>query len=147
MTSTTNCIAERNFGMLFRLRREKPNANMTTYEAIIMNRSNKTSEWRKNLTPENRFLIMKWTRESASKQYQLFEQRRIEIRKSKNEKRLNKIQEAKKKECRDRLMNERLCAEISQHDGLLLKNEQINAKLAEMGTDSEKLAALNSGKR
>ena len=147
MTSTTNCIAERNFGMLFRLRREKPNANMTTYEAIILNRSNETSEWRKNLTPENRSLIMKWTREFASKQYQLFEQRRIEIRKAKNEKRLNKIQEAKKKECRDRLMKERLCAEISQHDGLLLKNEQINAKLAEMGTDSEKLAALNSGKR
>ena len=45
--STTNSIAERNFGMLDRLIREKPNANMITYEAIIMNRSNKTSEWRK----------------------------------------------------------------------------------------------------
>ena len=45
--STTNSIAERNFGMLDRLIREKPNANMLTYKAIIMNRSNKTSEWRK----------------------------------------------------------------------------------------------------
>ena len=46
--STTNSIAERNFGMLDRFIREKPNANMITYESIIMNRTNKTPEWRKN---------------------------------------------------------------------------------------------------
>ena len=33
---TTNTLAERNFGMLDRLIREKLNANMITYEAIIM---------------------------------------------------------------------------------------------------------------
>ena len=42
--STANSIAERNFGMLDRLIREKTNVNMITYEAIIMNRSNKTSK-------------------------------------------------------------------------------------------------------
>ena len=115
---------------------------MITYEAIIMNRSNKTSEWRKNLSPEKRSLMMKWARESASKQYQLFKQRRIELRKAKNEKRLDKIEEARKKECRNRLIKERLCAEISQYGGLWLKEEQIDAKLAEMRTDSEKRAAL-----
>ena len=61
--STTNSIAEHNFGMIDRLIREKPNANMIKYEAIIMNRSNKTSEWRKNLSPEKRSLMMKWARE------------------------------------------------------------------------------------
>ena len=70
--STTNSIAEQNFGMLDRLIRKKPNANMITYKAIIMNRSNKTSEWRKNLSPEKRSLMMKWARESVSKQHQLF---------------------------------------------------------------------------
>ena len=43
--STTNSIAERNFGMLGKFMREKPNANMMTYESIIMNRTNKTPEW------------------------------------------------------------------------------------------------------
>ena len=128
--------------MLDRLIREKPNANMITYEAIIMNRSNKTAEWRKNLSPEKRSLMLKWARESASKQYQLFKQRRIELRKAKNEKRLDKIEEARKKECRNRLIKERLCAEISQYGGVWLKEEQIDAKLAEMRTDSEKRAAL-----
>ena len=43
--STTNNIAECNFGMLDRFTREKPSANMITYESVIMNRSNKTLEW------------------------------------------------------------------------------------------------------
>ena len=66
--STSNSIAERNFGMLDRLIREKPNANMITYEAIIMNKSDKTSEWSKNLSPEKRSLMMKWARESSATQ-------------------------------------------------------------------------------
>ena len=47
--STTNSIAERNFGMLDRFIREKPNDNMITYESKIMNRTNKTSEWKKKI--------------------------------------------------------------------------------------------------
>lgn len=87
-----------------------------------------------------------------SKQYQPFRQRRIELRKAKNEKWLDKINEAREIECRNRLIKERLCAKISQYGGLWLKEEQIDAKLAEMRTDSEKLAALssvsyNSGKK
>ena len=80
--------------MLDRLIREKPNANIIKYEAINMNRRNKTSEWRKTLSPEKRSLMMKWARQYASKQYQLFKQRRTESRKAKNEKRLDKIEEA-----------------------------------------------------
>ena len=49
--STTNSIAERNFGTLDRFMREKPNANMITFGSIIMNRTNKTSEWRKKSNP------------------------------------------------------------------------------------------------
>ena len=50
--STTNSVAERNFGMFDRFMREKPNVNMITYESIIMSKTNKTPEWRKKLTPE-----------------------------------------------------------------------------------------------
>ena len=45
---------------------------------------------------------MKWAREYASKQYQIFKQRRIESRKAKSEKRLDKIERARKKECWNR---------------------------------------------
>ena len=57
--SQTNSIAERNFGILDMFTREKPNANMITYELIIMKRTNKTPEWRKKLTLEKRFLMIK----------------------------------------------------------------------------------------
>ena len=140
--STTNSIAERNFGMLDRFIKEKPNANMITYVSIIINRTNKIPEWRKKLIPEKRSLMMKWARESFSKQYQDFKQRRMEIRKAKNEKQSDKIEEARKKESRTRLMKEKLCAEISKYGGLWLTEEQIEAKLAEVETDSEKRAAL-----
>ena len=59
-------------------------------------------KWRKNLNPEKRSLMMKWAREYASKQYQIFKQRRIELRKAKSEKRLDKIERARKKECWNR---------------------------------------------
>ena len=59
-----------------------------------------------------------------------------------NEKRLDKTEETRKKKCRNRLIKERVCAEISQYGGLWLKEEQIDVKLAKMRTDSEKRAAF-----
>ena len=59
----------------------------------------------------------------------------MEIRKTKNERQLNKRKEARKKESRTRLMKEKLCAEISKYGGLWLTEEQIETKLAEMETD------------
>ena len=85
---------------------------------------------------------MKWARKSVTKQYQDFKQRRMEIKKAKNEKQLNKIEEARKKESRTRLMKEKLCAEISKYGGLWLMEEQVETELAEMETGSEKRAAL-----
>ena len=64
------------------------------------------------------------------------------IRKAKNEKRLDKIEEARKKELRTRLMKEKLCAEINKYGGLWLTEEQIETKLSEMENDSEKCATL-----
>ena len=85
---------------------------------------------------------MKWARESVSKQYQDFKQWTMEIWKAKNEKRLGKIEEARKKESRTRLIEEKLCTEISKYGGLWLTEKQIETKLAEMETDSEKHVAL-----
>ena len=81
---------------------------MITYESIMMNRTNKTVKGRKKLTPGKKYLMMKWALESVSKRYQDFKQRRIEIRKAKNEKQLDKTEEARKKESRTRLMKEKL---------------------------------------
>ena len=59
---STDSAAEQNFKMLDRLIREKPNTNIITYEAIIMHKTKKTSEWRKNLSPEKRSLMRECSR-------------------------------------------------------------------------------------
>ena len=140
--NTTNNIAERNFGMLDRLIREKPNANLITYESIIMCRTNNMSEWRDSLTSEKRAQMMKWARESTAKQYEDFKARRIQVLKQKNEKRLQKIEEIKKKETRLRIVKEKLCIEISKHGGLWMTEESVDEKLKEYETESAKRAVL-----
>ena len=89
------------------------------------------------MASEKRSLMMNLATESVSKQYQDFKQQRMKKRKGKNEKPLDKVEEARKKESRTRLMKEKLCAEISMYGGLWLTEEQIEAILAEMETDSE----------
>ena len=66
----------------------------------------------------------------------------MEISRTKTEKRLDKIEEAWKKESRTRLIKEKLCAEIYKYDGLWLMEEQIESKLEKMETDPGKRAAL-----
>ena len=63
--------------MFDRFIREKTNANMITYKLIIMNRTSKSSEWQKRLTPEKRSSMIKWEREFVSKQCQDFKQLKI----------------------------------------------------------------------
>ena len=54
--------------MLDRLITKNSNCGIINFKAIIMGRNSKTSEWKKNLTPEERSLMMKWDRESTAKQ-------------------------------------------------------------------------------
>ena len=110
---------------------------MITYKTSIMNTTNNTPESIKKMTSEKTSLMMKLARESVSKQYQDFKQQRMKKRKGKNEKPLDKIEEARKKESRTRLMKEKLCADISMYGGLWLTEEQIETILAEMETDSD----------
>ena len=67
--SKTNTCAERDFGMLDRLIREKPNANLITLEAVIMSRTNKMSEWRNKLSEEKKRKLMEFARVSKKEQY------------------------------------------------------------------------------
>ena len=62
----TNAVSERDFGMLDRLIREKPNANQITLEAIIMTQTNKTSALRDSLPEEKRKRMMEWARLSQN---------------------------------------------------------------------------------
>jgi len=128
--------------MLDRLIREKPNANMITYESIIMNATNKTSLWRDSLTAEKRSKIMNWARESVRSQYDAFVSRRSEVWRLKDEKRLGKLEAKKKREVKCLQEKERLCVKISEIGGLWLEEDQVEEKLNLLSSEKEKRDAL-----
>ena len=70
----------------------------------------------------------------------------MDIRKAENEKWLDKIETARKKDSRIRLMKQKLCPEISKYGRLCLMEEQIEVKLAETETSSERCAVLKCQK-
>ena len=68
---TTNANPERDFGILDRLMKLKPKAVQIIYEGMIMFTRNNTSKWRDSLSKEKLAKVMKFARESKSKQKQL----------------------------------------------------------------------------
>ena len=138
----TNTLSERNFGMLDRLMREKPNANLITFEAIIMCQTNKTSSWRNNLTPERRSTLMKWARESTKKQCADFKVRRAEMRAKQNEARLNKIEMKRNREMRAVLLKQNLITAVGKYGGLWSSEEMVDTKLTKFESLAMKREAL-----
>ena len=138
----TNTLAERNFGMLDRLMREKPHANQITYEAIIMSQTNKMSEWRDNLSSDKRAKLMKWARESSQKQYIDFKQRRAEVRKKQNENRLNKIELKKNRELKALLVKQNLVVAVGKFGGLWLSVNDVDKNISILSTEAKKREAL-----
>ena len=89
-----------------RIMREKPNANHIVLAAIIMTQTNNMSEWRYNLGLEKRSCLMRWAQKSTQKQYEDFNNCRIDIRKKQNEKRLDKLEGKKRAALKVRLLKE-----------------------------------------
>ena len=108
-TPTENVFTESNFGCLDRLMREKPNANEITLEAIIMCKSNKTQQWRDGLSETEREKWMNWAKKTRNDHYKQFVERRKIIRRLRNEKRLSKIENKKRKKIQIRRTKEELC--------------------------------------
>ena len=61
----TNTISERDFAQLDRLLREKPNASMIALEAHILFSNNKTSEWLRTKSSEERSVLFEKARKNA----------------------------------------------------------------------------------
>ena len=76
---TTNVSPERDFAVLDRYLREKPNAHTVALEAIIMFAHNKTSLWMEKLTYDERERLLKTARTLSPKFRAKFQERRREI--------------------------------------------------------------------
>lgn len=76
---TTNVSPERDFAVLDRLLREKPNATLVALEAMILFSHNKTSSWMEQLTCDERKRLLQAARTLAPTIREKFRARRQEI--------------------------------------------------------------------
>ena len=137
-----NVFPESNFGVLDRLMREKPNANEITIESIVMCKSNKMKTWRDNLSETKKDYWMNWVKKSRKKHYMEFVERRKIIRKLRNDKRLTKLENKKRKEVKIRKVKEDLCTKIEKYGGLWKSDLEIEFHLSKIKNEKEKIEAL-----
>ena len=139
---TTNVFPESNFGSLDKLMREKPNANEITYESVIMCRSNRMKQWRDCLSHSEKDYWMNWVKKCRKKHYKQFVERRKVIRKLRNDKRLSKIENRKRKEIRIRQVKVDLCSAIENYGGLWKTAQEIELNFEKIKTEKERISAL-----
>ena len=137
----TNVYPESNFGCLDRLIKEKPNANEITLEAIIMCKSNNTQQWRDKLSKNEKDHWMNWAKSQRKVHHQQFLEKLKKIRKLRNEKRLTKIENKKRKAIKLREIKEEICKDIIQYGGLWKSVDDVDLNLKKL-TEARKIDSL-----
>ena len=137
-----NNYPESNFGFLDRLMVQKPRCNEITYEAIIMCRSNGMSRWRDNLKFEEKEKWMNWVKTCKKQHHAQFLERRKEIRKLCNEKRLSKIENKKRKLIKTGEEKEDLCRKVNDIGGLWKTVQEVESNLMKIDGEKRKTEAL-----
>ena len=143
-TPRANNTPESNFGLLDRLKILKPNSNDITIEAIIMCRNNKMSAWRDELSTFDRNKWMDWVKICKKEHYEAFLKKRAELRKLRDDKRLENIAEKKRKAIRAGEEREAISKRISEFGGLWENLEDVDSNMKKYESDTEKKEALKS---
>ena len=140
----SNVVPERDFGMLDRLMVMKPNATTMVYEGILLFTKNNTRQWRDNLTPEKRILLLQLARDSKKCQRALYIERKAAIRKKREEKLAMAREEKERKILKERLMKEELMQKVENLGGLWKTASVVDEKLEEVGGEKEQKVALRA---
>lgn len=103
----TNVVSERDFAVLDMLVRQKPSARILSHEAMIMWMNNGTVAWLDNLSPEEKEKKMAQARQSSADILQRYKTRREAIKRHRMDSLLQKQEQKKEKERREK--NKRVC--------------------------------------
>ena len=118
---TTNAEAERDFGMLDRLKKLKPQALDLTIEGIIICQQNKTKNWHDKLSTDALEKVMASARKSKKMQKEQYRKRMAEIQKALVQKMENKEKKKQEKERQLLIQKEQLTNQINEYGGLWSK--------------------------
>ena len=137
----TNTISERDFAQLDRLLREKPNATTMSLEAMIMFSNNKTSEWLKLKSEEEKETLFKQAREKGPKFRRAFREKREEMITERAMLQRAKQETIAHKRIQARIERERLTSEIISI-GLWTSRDLVESGLLQFRSKTAKLKAL-----
>lgn len=138
---TTNLSPERDFAVLDRFLREKPNAHMIALEALILFSHNKTSSWIEQLACDERESLFKAARTLAPTLKAKFKARRWEIEARREEDLKKRMEANARKEMKIMKEKEKLTKEM-QSVGLWITRAEVDEGLDGFVKQAKKKEAL-----
>lgn len=138
---TTNVAPERDFAVLDRMMREKPNANLVALESMILYSHNKSSIWLEKRTHEERESLFQAARTMAPVIREKFKRRRQEIERRQEESLIKKQEAIARRTAKLVREKEKLTKEIEK-TGLWLSRADVEFGLERITKKSDKKAAL-----
>ena len=138
---TTNVAPERDFAILDRLVREKPNASVVALESMILYSHNKTSSWLEKQPLDDRKKLIEVARKLAPSVRKKFNERRQAIEERRADALLKRQEDITRRKMRATQENDKLTQEI-QSIGLWMNRGDIERGLQNILKKAEKLRIL-----
>ena len=138
---TTNVFPERDFAILDRMLREKPNASIIALESMILYSHNKSSVWLYQQSSEAQEKLFQTARSLAPTIREKFKARRHQLEARHEVALLKKQDELAQKQLKKIHDKEKLTKEI-ESIGLWLNREEVDVGLDSMSRKTEKIKAL-----
>lgn len=140
---TTNVAPERDFAVLDRMIREKPNAHLVALESMILYSHNKSSLWLQQKTQEEKDSLLKAARTLAPIFREKFKKRRQELERQRQDSLVKKKEDLARKEHKLLQEKEKLTKEI-EIVGLWRNKKDISDGLCHLKSRSDKVRVLKS---
>lgn len=139
----TNVVPERDFAILDRMLLQKPNARCIALESMILFSQNKTSDWLRKKSPEEKERLLQASRKLTKVHRENFRKRKEEIQARRLELLKKKAQEISKRRERNLKEKEELTLLIQKYT-LWTTRAEVEQKLCELTTKKAKVAALKA---
>ena len=139
----TNTISERDFGKLDRLLREKPNASILALEARIMFSNNKTSQWFRAKSPQERTKMLEEARKNAPQHRRRYKEHISKLQEERKQIQLKRAKEREETERKQVESKEKITSELTEY-GLWVSAAEVNRHVNALKSETKKRKALKA---
>eukprot|EP00117_Sycon_ciliatum_P036187 scpid41604/ scgid27282/ len=140
--SKTNTVSERDFAMLDRLMREKPNSSTAALEGMILYSHNKTDSWLQEKSADELEELFQKARQCSPQMYQAFRRRRQSMLEDRRRALKQQEKEVAEKRKKKSLAMETLVEEITKC-GLFKSVAEVDEALSKCSSETSRVSALH----